>query len=76
MIKKKRIGKKRGSYKKPENTYAAKVRAMQVGDEIVINTTREKRLTYYVGAKIAVPDAKFSMTVNRCAGVYVLKRLE
>lgn len=56
------------------NTWAKKVRAMKVGDELPIGSNNYmKRQNKYTGAKRAFPGATFTVLRND-EGVYVVKR--
>jgi len=57
----------RKPYKKQnrDNTFAAQVRKMEVGDVIMLGGEYLERQSAYMGARRALPEAKFSIkTVN------------
>lgn len=55
----------RKPYKKQnrDNTFAAQVRKMEIGDVIEIGGEYLERQSAYMGAKAAFPDARFSCKV-------------
>lgn len=58
-----------------KNTWAKKVRAMKVGDELPVGSTKlHVRNNRYSGAKKAFPNAKFTVTRNT-EGKHVVRRI-